>query len=182
MPLDWLVIGGITQATGALVKPVLEDFAKDVVNDSAKDYVKNCFGSVFKSPKKEEHQKALGKAIKELAQLIDEQLRDAGIPAHQTEAWADDAKEFVRSKAVQTVLRQAFESSASTVDSLLLEQGWPSAVTAPLPDDFDWEIVAKTFGKRLKNLRANDNDLRQIYEAQAIGEIAETSWYPTRTD
>jgi predicted NACHT family NTPase len=177
MPIDtdWLLIWGVTQATGALVKPVLEDFAKDVLKDSAKDYVKSCFGSIFKSLKKEEHQKALGKAIKELTQLIDDQLRDAGVPAHQTEAWANDAKEFVRSKAAQTALRQAFESSSSTVDGILLEQGWPTTVTARLPEDFDWEIVAKTFSKRLKNLRANDNDLRQIYEAQALGEIAETN-------
>jgi predicted NACHT family NTPase len=173
--MDWLLIWGVTQATGALVKPVLEDFARDVVNDSAKDYVKNCFGNIFKPLQKDAQQKALGKAIKELAQLIDDQLSDAGVPAHQTEAWASDAKEFVRSKAVQAVLRQAFESSASTVDSVLLKQGWPSRVTARLPDDFDWEIVAKTFSKRLKNLRRNDSDLRQIYEAQAIGEIAETN-------
>jgi predicted NACHT family NTPase len=173
--MDWLVVWGVTQVTGALVKPVLEDFAKDVVNDSAKDYVKNCFGNVFKSLQKDAHEKALGKTIKELAQLIDDQLCDAGVPTHRTEAWANDAKEFVRSKAVQTVMRQAFESSASTVDGVLLEQGWPSTVTARLPVDFDWEIVAKTFSKRLKNLRANDSDLRQIYEAQAIGEIAESN-------
>ena len=45
---DWLLIWGAAQATGALVKPVLVDLAKDVVNDSAKDYVKRCFGRVFK--------------------------------------------------------------------------------------------------------------------------------------
>ena len=51
MVIDWLVVWGVTQATGALVRPVLEEFAKDVVKDSAKDYVKSCFGSVFKALK-----------------------------------------------------------------------------------------------------------------------------------
>src|SRR5262249_48182404 len=149
--VDWLLLWGVTQATGALVKPVLEDFAKDVVKDSAKDYVKSCFGSVFKSLQKDAHQRSLGRAIKELLQLVDDELRNTGVPAHQTEAWAKDAKAFVRSSAVQTALRQAFESSASTVDSILLEKGWPSAETARLPEDFDWENIAKTFSRRLKN-------------------------------
>ena len=48
-------------------------------------------------------------------------------------------------------------------------------MTAKLPEDFDWEIVAKTFGKRLKILRAQDPDMRQIYEAQAAAEDAETN-------
>ena len=51
MVLDWLILWGVTQAAGALVRPVLEGFAKDVVKDSAKDYVKGCFGSVFKALK-----------------------------------------------------------------------------------------------------------------------------------
>ena len=108
-------------------------------------------------------------------QLVDDQLRDAGVPALETVAWADDVKEFVRSSDAQAGLRQAFESSTSTVDRSVLEQGWPTGATASLPDDFDWEIVARTFSKRLKLLRAQDEDLRQIYAAQAAGETAENT-------
>lgn len=102
MVIDWLIVWGVTQATGALVRPVLEEFAKEVVKDSAKDYVQSCFGSVFKSLKKEEHQKALGRALKELVQLIDDQLRDAGEPANETVAWANDVKEFVSDTVAAT--------------------------------------------------------------------------------
>src|SRR5262249_32978078 len=54
-------------------------------------FVKSCFGSVFKSLQKDAHQKALGKVLKELLQLVDDELRNTGVPAHQTEAWAKDA-------------------------------------------------------------------------------------------
>jgi len=122
MPIEWLVIWGVTQAAGALVKPVLKGFAEDLGKDVAKDQTKKWLGKAFNSLQKDANEKALGKAVKELVQLIDDELRNAGVPAHQTEAWADDAKEFLRSHATQTVLREAFESSTSTVDSFLLKR------------------------------------------------------------
>jgi hypothetical protein len=175
MVIDWLVLWGVTKATGALVRPVLEDFAKDLAKDSAKGVVKPYFGKLFEPVKKEAHEKAIGKALKELVQLIDDEICNTGVPSHQTEAWACDVKQFIRATATQKAISQAFDSSTSIVDRLTLEQGWPSEVTARLPDDFDWEIVAKTFSKRLKNLRAQDEDLREIYTAQAQGETAENT-------
>jgi len=173
MPFDWLLIWGVTQATGALVKPVLEDFAKDVVKDSAKDYVKNCFGSVFKPLQKEAHEKALGKALKELVQLIDAELRNAGVPESQTEAWAGDVKQFIRTKGLQEALRQAFSSSNCAVDGALLKQDWRQLPEpSPLPPDFDWDYVAKAFSRKLRALREEDGDLRQILQTQAAVETA----------
>lgn len=176
MAIEWLVVWGVTQATGALVRPVLEDFAKDVVKDKAKDYVKRCFGGVFKPLQKETHQKALGKALKELLQLIDDELRNAGIHESKTDAWAGDVKQFIRTKGVEEALSQAFNASNSAVDSALLKKGWGELPpSAKLPSDFDWESVARAFSKRLKNLRLQDNDLCQIFEAQAMAETAETN-------
>jgi hypothetical protein len=173
MPLDWLFIWGVTQATGALVKPVLEDFAEDVVNDSAKEYVKRCFGNVFKPLQKDAHEKALGKALKELVQLIDDELRNAGVPESQTEAWAGDVKQFRRAEALQTALRQAFEASNSAVDGALLKQGWRQLPEiSPLPPDFSWDYVAESFSRRLRSLRQQDSDLRQVLQTQADVETA----------
>src|SRR5262249_1524969 len=107
MPIDWLLAWGAAQATGLLVKPVLEDLAKDVAKDGAKDYVKDCFGKVFKPLQLEAHQKAIGRALKDLVRVIDDELRNAGVPAAQTEAWAGDLKQFIRMKSVQEALQQA---------------------------------------------------------------------------
>ncbi len=173
MDIDWLVIWGVAQATGALVRPVLEDLANDVAKDSAMDYVKSCFGNVFKPLQKDLYQRALGKSLKELAQLIDAELCDAGVPESQTEAWSGDVKMFFRTEAVQQALRQAFEASNSTVDGALLKQGWRQLPEpSPPPPDFDWDYVAKTFSRRLRTLREEDNDLRQILQTQAAVETA----------
>ncbi len=66
MPIEGLLVWGVAQAAGALVKPGLEDFAKDVINDSAKDYVKRCFGNVFTAAHQDALQKALGQALAQL--------------------------------------------------------------------------------------------------------------------
>src|SRR5262249_42899428 len=116
MSLDLLLIWGVTQTTGALVKHVLEDFAGDVVNDLAKDYTKGCFGRVFKPLQKNTYENALGKALKELVQLIDAELRNAGVAEAQTEAWAGDVKLFIRTRSVQDAMQQAFNASNSIID------------------------------------------------------------------
>jgi hypothetical protein len=99
--MDWLVVWGVTQVTGALVKPVLEDFAKDVVNDSAKDYVKNCFGNVFKSLQKDAHQNEPAT----LACLLDRAVMD--------ESPAEDAED------------RGYEYSVRDTALRLLAQYWP---------------------------------------------------------
>src|SRR5262245_25474582 len=140
MLFEWLAIWGVTQATGALIKPVLEDFAQEIVKDTVQDYVKNCFGSVFKPLQKEAHTKDLGKALNEWVQLSDGELRNAIGPECQTEAWAGDVKQFIRTNGVREALRQAFNSSSSAVDGGLLKQGWRQLPEpSPLPPDFDWD-------------------------------------------
>jgi hypothetical protein len=38
--LDWLMIWGVTQAAGLVVKPILEDLTKETAKDFTKDFFK----------------------------------------------------------------------------------------------------------------------------------------------
>src|SRR5262249_22715074 len=92
----------------------------------------------------------------------------------QTEAWAGDLKKFIRTKSVQEALQQAFNASNSAVDSRLLIQGWGQLPEpSPLPPEFDWDFVAKTFRGKLRTLREGDSDLRAVLQKQAAVETAE---------
>jgi GTPase SAR1 family protein len=174
MALELLAVWGVAQAAGFLFKPVLEDFAKDVVKDKAKDYVKGCFGNVFKSLHKDTLQKALANALKELLQLLQDELLDAGLAEKEVAAWNNDVKEFVRSKGVQTAMRQAFTTSDAAIDAGLLAQAWQEmAGPHPLPNIFDWSRIAKRFSRAVRSLRESDTELRQILQAQAAAESSQ---------
>src|SRR5438046_788919 len=101
MPIDPLAVIGVANVVGLVFKPILEEFAKDVVKDKAKDYVKGCFGSVFSSLRKEPLQRALGKALRELLQLIQDELLDCGLTEEELEDWIPWVKNFTRSEGLQ---------------------------------------------------------------------------------
>jgi len=86
----------------------------------AKDKIKESFGSVFKAISKDTLTKSYGKAVKELLQLIQDELIANDIAEAQVEAWNDDVKLFIRSQGAQQTLRRAFSESGSPVDAGLL--------------------------------------------------------------
>jgi predicted NACHT family NTPase len=172
MPIDLAIIG-IASGVGLVFKPILEDFAKDVLKDTAKDYVKGCFGSVFSSLRKEPLQRALGKALRELLQLIQDELLDCGLTEEELEDWMPQVKEFTRSDGLQQALRQLFTQSDSGVDPSLLAGSWkPFATDRPLPEGFSWQRIAGRFTRAVRSLREEDAELRDILNAQAAVETA----------
>ena len=170
MAVEWLVLWGAGKAVGALAKPVLEDLAKDIAKDQGKSF----FGKAMKRAAKliphDEYLKLYGKAIKELVEVIDEELQNAGIPAGNIDVYAKDLKQFVRTETLREALPNAFASSAGIVEGQELKRGWPDET--PLPQEFDWDFVAKSFNRKLKKLREDDADFRAVLQAQADRETA----------
>src|SRR5262249_29115246 len=110
---------------------------------------------------------------KELVELIDAELRNAGVAEAQTGAWVGDVKQFIRTRGLQDALQQAFNASNSAVDGALLTEGWRQLPEiSPLPPDFSWDYVAQSFARRLRSLRQQDSDWRQILLAQAVVETS----------
>ncbi|MBK9315531.1 MAG: NACHT domain-containing protein [Acidobacteria bacterium] len=175
MGIDWLFIWGVTQATGFMFKPILEEFAKDVVKGKAEDYVKGCFGRVFNSHWKDAFQRILGKALRELLQLVQDELLDCGVPETDLKNWIVTLKSFIQSEGVQKAIRFAFNKSDSGIDPLLFVQSWKSLSDAQnLPEDFSWSRIAKRFSRSVRKLREEDDELREIMKAQSVAETAQS--------
>lgn len=172
MPIDPLTIVGVANVVGLVFKPILEDFAKDVLKDSAKDYVKGCFGSVFSSLRKEPLQRALGKSLRELLQLIQDELLDCGLTEGELEDWIPQVKEFTRSEGLQQALRQLFTESDSRIDPSLLARSWEAVAARSLPEGFSWQRIAGRFTRAVRSLREQDAELREILNTQAAVEVA----------
>ena len=173
MAVEWLVLWGATKAAGALVKPVLEDLAKDIAKDEGKSLFGKARKQVTKWIPQDEFLKLYGKAVKELAEVVEDELRNAGIAADNVDAYANDLKQFIRAEAIREALPEAFASSAGAIESYTLKRAWPEL--APLPPVFDWDYVAKTFNRKLKKLREDDADFRAVLLAQAARETAENT-------
>jgi len=173
MPVDWLAVWGVASVVGFVFKPILGDFAKDVVKDVAKDYVKGCFGSVFSSLRKEPLQRALGKALRELLALLQDELLDGGLTEDDLKTWIPVVKQLTRSELVQQAIRQAFTESDSAVDPALLASSWQAlAESTPLPEGFSWQRIANRFTRAVRSLREQDAELRDILSTQAAVETA----------
>ena len=97
---EWLAICGVAQATWFVFRPILEDLAKDVAKDAAKGYVQKCFKNVFSVIYREPLTKATGRALKELLELIQNELLDCDLGRHELQDWIDDVRKFTQHEDV----------------------------------------------------------------------------------
>ena len=100
--LELLAVWGVAQATWFVFRPILEDLAKDVAKDIANSYVKSCFESVFSAIHRKPLAVATGRALKELLELIQNELLDADLDREQLQGWIDDVRRFIDHDEVRT--------------------------------------------------------------------------------
>ena len=98
------MIEGLLASWGAaaawgIFGPVLEKLAKDVVNDTAKNYVKKSFGSVLSPLNRKPLTKATGLAVKELLKLLEDELLDAELETRELEVMRDVVADFLEQDA-----------------------------------------------------------------------------------
>src|SRR5271166_64979 len=173
MVIEWLAVWGLGQATALVFKPVLEDLAKDAAKGVAGEYIKSCFKRVFSALSAEPLAKAMGQAVKELLEQIQEELLDHDVDKAELRDWIPDVNQFLQQDSVKEALGDAFASTDPRLDPGRFAQGW-QAITSrhKLPDGFSWERVVKRVSRKIKEIRDQSSELREVFESQALGEIA----------
>jgi hypothetical protein len=169
--IDWLVMWGATQAAGLIVKPILEEFAKDTGKDFAKDFFKDALKKVIHLPEPNILKEAYGKALKEFLQLMEKELSDAKCREEQIREYIQPLKQFVLREDVAANLGRAFELECKSIDTRILNQAWIEITSPSLPEDFDWELVSKLYVRAIKRIINESEKLRSIHAAQAQIEI-----------
>ncbi|WP_373525001.1 hypothetical protein [Nostoc sp.] len=116
--LEWLALWGVTQSTGLIFKPILEDLAKDAAKDWAKDLLKGIPGKIFQKLKKEDVEIAAGKALKEFLQLMQQQLKvRCKLAETEIKEYTTDIKKFISDKSVIEILGKAFDINCESLDA-----------------------------------------------------------------
>jgi NACHT domain len=165
--IDWLVMWGATQAAGLVVKPILEEFAKDTGKDFAKDFFKDALKKVIHLPEPDILKEAYGKALKEFLQLMEQELVNANCREEQIREYIQPLKQFVLRADVAANLGTAFELNCRSIDISILNQTWQNLTAPSLPDDFDWELISKLYVRAIKKIINESEKLRSIHVAQS---------------
>ncbi|MEG4291877.1 HEAT repeat domain-containing protein [Microcoleus sp. D2B6] len=168
--IEWLVLWGATEAVGILVKPILEDLVKDGAKDFAKDFFKDSLKNVFLG-EKDPRKVAAGKAIKKFLELVQQQLKIAGLPPEEIKRYIKDVKKFISNKSVKEILGKAFESDRESLDAELLEQTWTQLDLTSLPARFKWQTIATQYLAEVQEILFDSKDLRDILSAQNLDSI-----------
>ena len=112
--------------------------------------------------------KAIGQAVKELLEQIQEELLDHDVDKAELRDWIPDVNQFRQQDSVKEALGDAFASTDPRLDPGRCAQGW-LAITSrhKLPDDFSWERVVKRVSRKIKEIRDHSPELREVFESQA---------------
>ncbi|MEM1280454.1 MAG: HEAT repeat domain-containing protein [Cyanobacteria bacterium P01_H01_bin.152] len=167
-------------ASLSIFRPILEDIAKDVAKDTAKSYVGQCFKNVFSVIYKEPLTKATGQALKELLQLIEDELIRADIEEARLKGWVHDVKQFVNHASVRDAIAALFLQSDYYLDPQVFITAWQQ-LDHPLtmPEGFSWPYVAKRFAAKVTAIRQSSTELQdtfasltQAQNTEALQELA----------
>ncbi|AFZ20783.1 putative NTPase (NACHT family) [Allocoleopsis franciscana PCC 7113] len=172
--VDLLVAWGVAQTVGFIFKPILEDLAKDAAKDFAKDFLKDSLKHVL-LPDKEPVNIAIGKAIKEFLQLVQQQLEVADLSEAEQKQYTEPLKQFLKNKSVKEVLGSAFKDDCQGLDTKKLAKIWHELNLLPLPDDFSWKQVNKPYLNKVKAIIRESPQLRAILDSQNIEATAKNT-------
>ena len=164
--VEWLAIWGVSAVSA--FRPILEDIAKNVAKDAAKSYVGKCFKNVFSVVYKEPLTKATGQALKELLQLIEDELIRADIEEERLKGWVPDVKQFVHQDLVRDAISALFLQSDYYLDPKIFITAWQQLdYPVTMPEGFSWPYVAKRFAAKVVAICQSSTELQDTFASLA---------------
>ncbi|MEJ1929670.1 HEAT repeat domain-containing protein [Nostoc sp. NIES-2111] len=174
MILDWLAVWGVTQAVGFAFKSIFEDLAKDAAKDWAKDLLKSVPNNILQKLQKEDIETAAGTALKEFLQLMQQELEDADLEGSELEKYTQPLSIFIQDKSLKNLLGLPFKPDCQVISSQSLAKAWYENNLPNLPQEFDWERLAKRYLKKVKAIIRESDKLRPILDSQHLEEVRDS--------
>lgn len=166
--LDWLAVWGITQAVGFAFKSIFEELAKDATKDWAKDLLKSIPGNILQQLQPEDIDIVAGKALKQFLQLMQQELEDADLDETELQKYNQILKKFITNKSIKQILGEPFLPDCQTINHKILANTWYEMNLPHLPQQFDWERLAKRYLKKVKAIIRESDQLRPILDSQYL--------------
>ncbi|AFY36696.1 putative signal transduction protein with Nacht domain [[Leptolyngbya] sp. PCC 7376] len=170
--IDWLVVWGAAQVGGAIARPILEELAKGALEEYVTDFFKDCLGDLVEGLKPDDLKKAYGLALKEFLKLVEEELEFNQFQPAQIKEFKQPLKKFVQDERIAATLGLAFQEECRSIPARELIKVWKELDSPYLPDAFDWGQISKGYIRAVKILLKNSSELREIFSAQNLEQIA----------
>ncbi|NEQ71803.1 MAG: NACHT domain-containing protein [Okeania sp. SIO2C9] len=170
--IEWLIAWGGSEAVKFIAQEVIGELAKGTAEDYVKDFFKqgisDAIGGITNG---KILQKATAQAIKYFLYLVKQELENAELNEGQLKQYDQPLKQFIKNQLILEVLIKAFDNDIKILDTNKLAITW-NEINPPLPDDFDWELVAKQYQRRVKKIIRESDELRKILDSENLDKLA----------
>ncbi|WP_366557877.1 HEAT repeat domain-containing protein [Okeania sp. SIO1I7] len=170
--IEWLIAWGGSEAVKFIAQEVIGELGKGAAEDYVKDFLKqglsDAIGGITNG---KVLQKATAQAIKYFLYLVKQELENAELNEGQLKQYDRPLKQFIKNQLILEVLIRAFDNYIKILDTNKLAITW-NEINPPLPDDFDWELVAKQYQRRVKKIIRESDELRKILDSENLDKLA----------
>ena len=144
--MDLLAISGISNTVGFAYKTLLETLMREKLDNFVVSLLSIDDAQIFS------HQDILSKtyiaALTQFLTLVQQELEDADESETKLFQYTDSLDKFIRHPAVLAELGKPFQNTEQLPDSNQLAQTWEALDLLLLPDEFDWEKLAKRYRRK----------------------------------
>ncbi|NEN93280.1 MAG: histidine kinase, partial [Okeania sp. SIO3H1] len=169
--IEWLIAWGGSEAVKFIAQEVIGELAQGTAEDYVKDFFKQGISDAIGGIKNGKVlQKATAQAIKYFLDLIQQELENAELSESELKEYTKPLKQFIKNKSVLEVLIMAFDHDLKILDTNKLAITW-NEINPLLPDDFDWELVAKQYRRRVKKIIRESDELREILNSKNLDKL-----------
>ena len=174
--LEWLATTAISSFLLVLIKDVFASLLKDALEDYVKDFFKQCitdFTGEISDRQKRSLTKAMKEALQEFSGLVHQELKLAELEQSQIEKYNQHLKLFQKNESVLEILGSPFNKDIKVLDTPQLVKSWHQINPSlpDLPENFDWEEIAKNYLKKVQIIRINSDELRKILDSQNLANL-----------
>ncbi|NES64643.1 MAG: NACHT domain-containing protein [Okeania sp. SIO2D1] len=170
--IEFLIAWGGSEAVKFIAQEVIGELGKGAAEDYVKDFLKqglcDAIGGITNG---KVLQKATAAAIKDFLELVKQELESAELNEGQLKQYDRPLKQFIKNQSILKVLIRAFDNDLKILETNKLAITW-NEINPPLPDDFDWELVAKQYQRKVKKIIRESDELRKILDSENLDKLA----------
>jgi predicted NACHT family NTPase len=160
---------GVENAVGFDFKTLLEDLAQENLEEYTKTFFKEGIEDWRGLGKQEQLEIALGQALREFFNLVQQELEDADCSEEGRQQYAESLRQFVHNKTVLVELGKPFQNGVLDADKL--KDTWQELNLLALPDEFDWKGIAKRYKKKVDAILRESKELLAVLSDEATAEV-----------
>jgi hypothetical protein len=117
---------------------------------------------------------AIGEAIGEFIKLFAKELRDHDVSDGDIDRlYMPALNKFIKDKDAIAILGEAFKPGfkrfEGNIEGIWIQLYLPSGVA--FPADFDWDLLLKSYQRKVKEIRRKDEKLRSILDSETLEQI-----------